>query len=210
RREDGTAMRIDRCLIDANWGQSTELVYAFCRRSPHAARLTPSHGRFVGAASVPFSEFPPRPGERVGLNWRMPSRGHRSIRHVTFDTNFWKSFVFARLAVPVGDPGALTVFSTNAARRQLLAEHLTSEYRVRTFGRGREVDEWRHRPDGGDNHWLDCLVGTAVAASIEGVILEGTYLPRRKRRVWTQAMLDEAKARNRRGSDLSTLPPVPW
>jgi len=56
----------------------------------------------------------------------------------------------------------------------MLSEHLTSEYRVKTEGRGRTVDEWKLRVDGLDNHWLDCLVGSAVAASMEGAILFGT------------------------------------
>ncbi len=47
QRDDGAAMRIGRCLIDANWGQSTDVVYQFCRQSKHAAVIIPSHGRFV-------------------------------------------------------------------------------------------------------------------------------------------------------------------
>ena len=41
-------------------------------------------------------------------------------------------------------------------------------------GRGRRVDEWKLRPGVADNHWWDCLVGRAVAASMQGVALEGT------------------------------------
>ena len=33
RREDGAEMKIDRALIDANWGQSTDVVYRFCRQA---------------------------------------------------------------------------------------------------------------------------------------------------------------------------------
>ena len=33
RRDDGAYLSIDRCLIDANWGQSTDVVYKFCRQS---------------------------------------------------------------------------------------------------------------------------------------------------------------------------------
>ena len=43
-----------------------------------------------------------------------------------------------------------------------------------TEGRGRTVDEWKVRPGGGDNHWLDCLVGCAVGGSVQGVSLPGT------------------------------------
>jgi len=168
-------VRIDRCLIDANWGSSTDVVYQFCRQSPHASVLTPSHGRYVGASSLPFSDYKRKRGERVGLNWRVPVvTGKRAVRHVLFDTNFWKSFVHARLAVPMGDPGGLSLFGHKPEHHRLLAEHLTSEYRVRTEGRGRTVDEWKLRVDGLDNHWLDGLVGCAIAASMQGAVLFGT------------------------------------
>jgi len=165
-------MKIERCLIDANWGTATDLVYQFCRQSPHAALLLPSHGRFVGAFSLPFSEYQRRPGDRVGLNWRIPAvMGKRAVRHVSFDTNFWKSFVFARLAVAIADKGSLALFGQKPELHRLFAEHLVAEYRVRTEGRGRTVDEWKPRPGQPDNHWLDGVVGCAVAASIQGARL---------------------------------------
>ncbi|MCA9139840.1 MAG: hypothetical protein KDB00_23870, partial [Planctomycetales bacterium] len=51
-----------------------------------------------------------------------------------------------------------------------------AEYYVRTEGRGRTVDEWKARPEQPDNHWLDCLVGSAVAASMQGAVLFATDL----------------------------------
>ena len=174
RRDDGAMVRIDRCLVDANWGSSSDVVYQFCRQSKHASILLPSHGRYVGASSIPFSDYKRRRGDRAGLNWRIPTvNGKRAVRHVTFDTNFWKSFIHARLAVAMGDPGCLSLFGRKPEQHRLLAEHLTSEYRVKTEGRGRTVDEWKLRVDGSDNHWFDCLVGCAVAASMEGAILLG-------------------------------------
>jgi len=175
RRDDGAELRIDRCLIDANWGSSTDVVYQFCRQSSHAGIVLPSHGRFVGASSRPFSEYTKKPGDRVGLNWRMTNvAGKRAVRHVVFDTNYWKSFVQARLLVAQGDPGCLSLFGTNPDAHRLFAEHLTAEYRVKTEGRGRTVDEWKIRPEQPDNHWLDGVVGCAVAASMQGCILFGT------------------------------------
>ena len=175
RRDDGAGMRIERCLIDANWGISTDVVYQFCRQSQHSAVLLPSHGRFVGASSVPFSEYKRKQGDRVGHNWRIPNvQGKRAMRHVVFDTNYWKSFIQARLAVPMGDRGCLSLFGDKSDLHRLFAEHVTAEYRVKTEGRGRTVDEWKLRPEASDNHWLDCLVGSAVAASIQGAVLPGT------------------------------------
>ena len=175
QRDDGAAMKISRCLIDANWGHSTDVVYQFCRQSSQSALLTPSHGRFVGASSMPFSEYKRRPGDRVGLNWRIPTvHGKRAIRHVIYDTNWWKSFTHARLAVAMGDRGCLSIFGTNAETHRMFAEQITAEYFVKTQGRGRTVDEWKPRPEQPDNHWLDCLVGSAVAAAMQGCVLFGT------------------------------------
>ena len=185
QRDDGAAMKIERCLIDANWGHSTNVVYQFCRQSPHASILLPSHGRFVGASSSPFSEYKRRPGDRVGLNWRVPSvHGKRAIRHVIYDTNWWKSFTHARLAVAMGDRGCLSVFGDRAEQHRMFAEQITAEYFIKTEGRGRTVDEWKARPEQPDNHWLDCLVGCAVGASMQGALLFGTDLlasPKRQR-----------------------------
>ena len=55
----------------------------------------------------------------------------------------------------------------------MFADHLVAEYPVRTMGHGRQVDEWKPRPDHPDNHWLDCLVGNAAAASWLGAALGG-------------------------------------
>ncbi|MCC7408091.1 MAG: phage terminase large subunit family protein [Phycisphaeraceae bacterium] len=174
RREDGAEMRIDRCLVDANWGQSTDVVYQFCRQSSFAAMLLPSHGKYIGASSIPFSEYKRRRGDRVGLHWRIPNTvGRRQVRHALIDTNYWKSFVHARLAVAMGDPGSLSLFGRDEKAHRLLADHLTAEYRVKSLAQGRTVDEWKLRATRPDNHWLDCLVGCAVGASIQGAALAG-------------------------------------
>jgi len=56
----------------------------------------------------------------------------------------------------------------------MFAEHMTSEYSIRTEGRGRVVDEWALRPGRAENHFWDCLVGCAVAASEQGIVLSGS------------------------------------
>tara|TARA_R110002073_G_scaffold35970_8_gene104862 strand:+ start:2854 stop:3144 length:291 start_codon:yes stop_codon:yes gene_type:complete len=76
----------------------------------------------------------------------------------------------------MGDRGCLSIFGDRAEQHRLFAEQITAEYFVKTEGRGRTVDEWNARPEQPDNHWLDCLVGTAVAASMQGTVLFGTDL----------------------------------
>jgi putative transposase len=57
---------------------------------------------------------------------------------------------------------------------RLLAEHLTSEYFIKTQARGRSVDEWKQRPEQPDNHWFDCLAEASFGASMLGCVLPGT------------------------------------
>jgi hypothetical protein len=81
-RDDGSEMRIERCLIDANWGQSTDVVYQFCRQSKHGAILFPSHGQYIGASSIPFSEHKRQKGN-VPL--------HRSSLRVQYSAFRWSA-----------------------------------------------------------------------------------------------------------------------
>lgn len=163
-REDGAKVRIDRMMVDANWGQSTTVVRTFAKQSAFAAQVLPSHGRGIGASSQPLSDKQKHRGDRVGLNWRIGKLGDTDHRSVLYDTNYWKTFVAARLRLAIGDPEAITLHQGD---HDLLLEHLTSEFPVRTEARGRVVDEWKI--SGRDNHWWDCLVGCAVAASIQGL-----------------------------------------
>jgi hypothetical protein len=192
--DDGSVMRVERCLVDANWGDSTEVVRRFCRQSAFAGILMPSHGKFLGASSNPMSEWPKQAGERRGGAWRVRTKDR--VRSVIYDTNYWKSFVAHRLSVPMGDRGALTLFGDKPESHRLLSDHLTSEFRVRVEGRGRVVDEWKQRPDRPDNHWFDCLVGAAVAASIQGATLpEAALATERRQRVSFRAA-QESKRRD--------------
>ena len=43
-------------------------------------------------------------------------------------------------------------FDRKPAEHQLLADHVTAEYRVRTEARGRVVDEWKLRSGSPDNY----------------------------------------------------------
>lgn len=172
RRQDGASMTIDLCLVDANWGQLTDTVYEFCRTTASRGRWMPSHGKFIGASSEPLSRWAVRPGDKVGDGWKLPNvQNRRAIRYCVYDTNHWKSFVHSRLAVARGDRGCLSLYGGDAEEHEQFAQHLTAEYRVETESRKRRVDEWKQRPARPDNHWLDCVVGAAVAASIQGCAL---------------------------------------
>jgi len=121
-------------------------VHQFCRQSPHGATLMPARGTGITASQKPISEYDRKRGDQIGLGWWIPGvRGRRSLRHVEVDTNWWKTFVHERLATAMGDRGCLSLWGRRPERHRLFAEHLTAEYRVRTEGRGRTVDEWKVR-----------------------------------------------------------------
>ena len=185
-REDGAEMHVERCLIDANWGQSTDIIYQFCRESSFASILSPSHGRFIGASSQPLGAAQRRPGERVGPEWKMPLvQGRRAVRYVIYNTNYWKSFTYERLKTPLGQSGTLTFWGDNPDAHRLIAEHILAEYPVRVQARGRTVDEWKAHP-GRDNHFFDALVGAFVAGSIIGCDISGgaaSKVEKRKRKL---------------------------
>jgi hypothetical protein len=162
-REDSVPMRVRQVCIDENWQQSTEVVRTFCRRSVFAASLLPTRGKGIGASGGSLTEKKGR-GEKLGLNWVIRQTATNQ-RYGTYDTNYWKTFSAARLRLTLGDPEAITL---HAGDHDMLVEHLTSEYPVRTEARGRVVDEWK-LDNRRENHWWDCLVGSAVAASIAGV-----------------------------------------
>jgi len=177
-REDGAVMRITQLMIDANWGKSTQTVRTFAKRSAFAGVILPSHGRGIGASSPALNDKGKARGDRLGLNWRIGQvQGQRSV---TYDTNFWKTFTASRLRLATGDPEAI-VFC--AGEHDMLWDHLTNEYPVRTeSARGRVVDEWKLSGTRFENHWWDCLVGSAVAASITGVSPAATEAGSRQRR----------------------------
>jgi hypothetical protein len=192
--EIGGVTRVTRALIDS--GYKADVVHEFCRQSLHAAIVMPSKGRGIGAKGRPMEMWTVRPGDKAGLNWHITRLPTRAIRLVHYDTNFWKSFLFSRLALALGDRGALTLHKAAAADHRLFAEHVTSERptRLRNQDTGRTVDEWTLLPGAGENHWLDCAVGCCVAASMLGAGLDGPRKPRPKPKTM-QEMRDEAARR---------------
>ena len=102
-------------------------------------------------------------------------------------------------------------------------EHRTAEHRARSKGRGRTVDERKlpaHKPGNPDcerteqtgrgpegrvpkgrdaagarNHWFDCVIGCAAAASMQGVERIGAAVQPQGRR--ERLKLSELRARRR-------------
>lgn len=177
--ESGSPLRISRCLLDSKDGKLTEPIMAFCRSTKHAALVMPSQGKGIGPGDRPMNQYNIKPGDRLGTHW-LVTRNKYALRHVTIDTNYWKTFVHDRLATAVGTDGALTLFGQPGTDHRAFSEHLTAETRRKTREEktGRVVDVWRaDKPGRPDNHWFDALVGCAVAASLQGCSLLGRPKP---------------------------------
>ena len=196
--DGGGEATLDRILIDAAWGNSTDTVHKFSRESPSRATLLPVYGRYVGASSMPMNEYTRKKGERVGHNWRIPTVSKkRVIRHGIYDTNYWKSFVHSRLSTPIGEPGSFSLHALEGNQsHDMISEHLTAEQRIPTEGRGRRVDEWKLTDRSRDNHIFDNVVGCFVAASMGGVSL-AEHDPAKAERKRRKIKLSEIQAQRR-------------
>ncbi len=171
-RQGGGEMQIELCLIDSGW--ETKAVYDFIRSSPFASRLRPSKGYARTTTSRGINEWKPRPGERKGYFWRLTQGEHGRIQCVQFDPDAWKSFLHAALTVPPGGQTGLRLFGKTAAVHEMLANHLAAEYSLPVTLRGTTFDKWEIRPERPDNHLLDCVVGSLVAASVGGLTWSAT------------------------------------
>ncbi|HKQ49677.1 MAG TPA: terminase gpA endonuclease subunit [Phycisphaerae bacterium] len=184
-REDASGVRVERCLVDT--GYVPDVVYDFVRHSAHASILLGSRGFGIGAKNRPITEYSRKAAERLGWNWIVAPTADRRTRYIRFDTNHWKSFLQARLAATHGDRASLSLFGRDPRDHDLFAQHLTGEYAVLVTANGRTVAEWSPSPQH-ENHWLDCVVGCCVAASLCGAKLEGASSQRvvRKRKSFAE------------------------
>jgi hypothetical protein len=164
RRDCGTAVRL-LGGIDSGSGFAP-IVYAFCRAHPH---WVPAKG------SQPKLKDFDRQGlkdAKRGPGWReMPSAEERKgVSCYLVDTPRWKRFVRNRLIVDRREPEGLTFAVAEPRHALRLARHLLAENPVTMVEKstGDEWEEWQPVP-GEANHWLDCVVGACVVASMQGV-----------------------------------------
>jgi hypothetical protein len=179
-------MKIDRLFVDSGYKPA---VVAAVQRKVGGTAMMLSKGVGVRASRRPFAAYTKKPGEVLGNHWYVPNV-HRTAQfpHVLIDTNFWKSFIHDGLATAESDPGCICLYGTSKTDHTLFAEHIArSERWVELTGPHGTVREWSSLPTRPDNHWLDCLVGCAAAASMCGVKVAGEASPMRQRKRYTQA-----------------------
>lgn len=174
KKRTGETLTVSKAFIDAQDGDSRDTVYLFCQESVYRLVVMPSHGKYVGASSLPLPNLEKgKPKYPWGPGWIQPVGQSNSIAHTTYDANKWKSFVLRRMQTAVGDTGNLQFNGERPDEIRMLCDQMLSEYFVETEGRNRKVEEWKQRLDQPDNHLFDCVVGCHVAASTVGVSLMG-------------------------------------
>jgi hypothetical protein len=176
RREDGRTMTVEKILVDIKWGEKNKLLRAWCRRHKHHGRiLHAAQGLGLGAKSIPMSDYKPD-GAKRGEHWRNGPPKDGDI-WVNVDTNWWKSLAASRLALPIGTPGAWTIFGDDPQEHAMLFDHYCEEEPVDVTARGRTVTEWQAKKGIVNNDQWDCLIGTAVSASMLGCQIPGLERP---------------------------------
>jgi hypothetical protein len=154
----------------------------------------------IKASNRPIADYTEHKGEKIGHQWFEPATKRRGqFQHVLVDVNHWKSFVHGGLATAVGERGCISVFGIDANEHELFAEHVAkSETWVEVASLGRVVHEWSQRPMRPDNHWFDCIVGCAAAASMLGCAVPGMAGQTKRRRVTMQELKRRAMAKRGR------------
>jgi hypothetical protein len=172
RHETEEVLSIERCLVDEGWRDT--VVYQFCRESQFSALLMPSKGYAArSSAGKPMSAWAKKAGEKASKagqpSWRRGPVGSGKGYHIVFDADEWKSFVAERLICSQGTSGAMRLYGDSADVHRLFADHCTAEYATPVTVGGRTFEKWQMKPSHDDNHLLDCLVGSAVAAALQGL-----------------------------------------
>jgi len=167
---DGQMHRPDLVWIDSGW--KPDVVYTLVRelRDPRYCAVK-GHGQM-----------------QTGRVYRAPRATSSTVVHISdgyhivrlagegiflFEVNsdHWKSWVHQRLATPVGEPGALTLYAVPPVQHLRYAKQLTSEEQISEFHAGLgEVIRWQN-PGRRANHFLDATYMGAAAAHLAGVRL---------------------------------------
>lgn len=140
RREGGEALTIDKIIVDANWGKVSTQVKKVCKTF-RKDYLEPCFGWGFGPERRFFAQKK-RVGEIRGPEWTKKMLELKGIvRSVTYNTNWWKSFVRSRIQAGLYAKSTLSFYAGDYVTHQKLFQHilgetsskLTGQYGIITF-----------------------------------------------------------------------------
>lgn len=149
--------------IDSGWADHQAAVYAFCRAAAAGVKAgqevyRPSKGYGEKQKHMTRYMAPKSRGgviRYIGTQFDMRYQQADRIVLVHVNSDFWKSSFHDRLAMGIGEPGALTLYEVPSPREHFeYSEQITAEVQKEEFVDGRgEVIVWKRIRR--QNHYLD-------------------------------------------------------
>jgi len=164
-------------LIQVDAGHWNTVIYEFVLESGAPFRASIGDPQFRQPAKKTKDK---RPGSDGWYESRQPIAGRRDhLWVINMESNRWKRRIHdgfltePREANNSRRRGSIVAYGSDTQAHQKFASHVCSEEYIRKFVEGTKGETWVWHKKHPSNHWLDCLYGNAVAASIMGVNLYG-------------------------------------
>lgn len=187
RKPDGEAVKLDYIGIDCGDPGTRQAVIGVCQGERFDCPVVPSRGRAHHKFRIPKNSLAYHHCFRE--YWK--SNGANVFIH---DACMWREWAQRACMVPEGGNGAIRLFGNNKTVHETLAAHICSEkLKEKVFTNDGEKYVWEESPI---NHYLDCLVGTAVMAGIVGARPAG-IVTKLKQKSISLAQIQRQKKRNR-------------
>jgi hypothetical protein len=174
---DVEVVQFSKILIDS--GYVPEIVEGAIRLVGSPI-VMPSKGIGIKSTSTPIRQWQRKANRRLGRYWIEDRPQGRAYRTVTIDTNYWKCRLHESFSVGAGSRGGLSFWGRESEVHRMISEHCNGEIAKFVESGENKVYEWQAVP-GHDNHFMDCLVGTMVAASTCGIKMAEEQDIQRKR-----------------------------
>lgn len=172
----------DQVWIDAAW--QTDVVYTFIRETMrvagHEKRFRPYIGRGVSSTKYVEPKSTSSTVRVLGDGYHVARLAKEKLYLVEVNADRWKSWVHERLATPLAESGAMSLFTAPPNDHFRLAQHLTAEKQVQEFVAGKgEVIRWVAVRR--ENHWLDNSYAACAAGHFAGARLVAAPAPAKRR-----------------------------
>jgi phage terminase large subunit GpA-like protein len=178
---DAPEQRLPLQLMWIDAGYMTDVVYNFVREHP-GRWILPAVGRGAAQQRQQWYNRPTSTGsvvKHIGEGFHINLLEGSSTYLAEVDADHWKTWVHQRLATPIGQPGAMTLYAAQPSEHLSFAKHLTAETKTEEFVAGRGVvTKWERIRK--QNHWFDALYNACALGHYGGVRLLPQVLPQRK------------------------------
>ncbi len=154
--------------VDA--GYMTDVVYRF---GQDYEGFLPAVGRGATQQRQQWYQRPKSTGSivrQIGEGYHLSRLQSPSTFLFEVNADHWKTWVHQRLATPIGENGAMTLFQAPSHEHLSLAKHLTAERKTEEFIAGKGVvTRWERIRR--NNHWFDALYNACAAGHYVGARL---------------------------------------